>query len=280
MALSEDDKNLQFILIQKAALFVFNVKGYAGATMVEIAAKAGVNPATIYRFFSSKQKLFQSLQRPDLDFPDEQELILRQRIMQCALKAFSQKGYSAATMDEIAEAVGLSKPAVYFYYPSKEKLFSAVLENPVGFTLIEATMKKFLSDDEANLEGGLIQLAKTYLSLFQNAESVALLRIVLSEGMRNAEIASGFTEKIAGRGADNVAVYLNRFCSLKPEELHERIQALFGMLFSWGLVNVLFAQKSEIHEDEVEQAAREIVHLFIYGIRDSIRDMQRQEKSI
>lgn len=280
MSQNEDDKTTQTELIRYSALSVFNEKGYAGASMVEIAAKAGVNPATIYRFFSSKQELFQSLQRPDLDFPDEQEQNMRQRIMQCALQVFSQKGYSAATMDEIADAVGLSKPAVYFYYSSKEKLFSAVLENPVGFSLINASMKQFLSNDHADLETGLIKLAKTYLSLFQNAESVALLRIVLSEGMRNAEIASGFTEKIAGRGADNVAVYLSRFCSLKPEELHMRIQSFFGMLFSWGLVNVLFAQKSEIHEDEVEQAARETVHLFIYGIRDSIRDMQRKENSL
>lgn len=280
MSQNEDEKNIQAELIQKAALLIFNEKGYAGASMVEIASKAGVNPATIYRFFSSKQELFQSLQRPDLDFPDEQEQKMRERIMQSALQVFSHKGYSAATMDEIADAVGLSKPAVYFYYSSKEKLFSAVLENPVGFILIDASMKKFLSDDHADLEGGLIQLAKTYLSLFQNAESVALLRIVLSEGVRNAEIASGFTEKIAGRGADNVAVYLSRFCSLKPEELHVRIQSFFGMLFSWGLVNVLFAQKSEIHEDEVEQAARETVHLFIFGIRDSIRNMQRKENSL
>jgi AcrR family transcriptional regulator len=279
MAQKEGNKNIQTELIQKAALLVFNDKGYAGASMIEIAAKAGVNPATIYRFFSSKQELFQSLQRPDLDFPDEQEQQMRQRIMQSALGVFSQKGYSTATMDEIALAVGLSKPAVYFYYPSKEKLFLAVLENPVGFKMIEASMKQFLSDDHADLETGLIQLAKTYLALFQNQDSVALLKVVLSEGMRNAEIARGFVEKIVGRGSDNVTTFLGRFCTLTPEVLNVKIQAFFGMLFSWGLANVLLVQKSELRMEEVEHAARETVQLFIYGIHDSIRDVRSQENS-
>ena len=175
MSIIEIKKKQQIEKIEKAALTVFSEKGYAGASIAEIASRASMNPATIYRFFSSKQDLFQSLQRPDLDFPDEQEQQMRQRIIQCALQAFSQKGYSSATMDEIAEMANLSKPAVYFYYPSKEKLFSAVLENPVGFKLIEESLKQFLSEGHTDLETGLIQLAKTYLSLFQNADSVALL---------------------------------------------------------------------------------------------------------
>jgi AcrR family transcriptional regulator len=279
MTQKEEDKIFQIKRIQNAALMVFNDKGYSGTGMAEIAAKAGVNPATIYRFFNSKQELFQSLQRPDLDFPDEQEQQMRHRIMQSALQVFGQKGYSSATMDEIAEAVGLTKPAVYFYYPSKEKLFLAVLENPVGFSLIEASMKQFLSDDYADLETGLIQLAKTYLALFQNQDSVALLKVVLSEGMRNAEIARGFMEKIVGRGSDNVTTFLGRFCTLTPEVLRVKIQAFFGMLFSWGLTNVLLVQKSELRMEEVEHAARETVQLFIYGIHDSIRGAKIQENS-
>jgi TetR/AcrR family transcriptional regulator, mexJK operon transcriptional repressor len=277
MVKSVEDRSRQTENIQKAALMVFNEKGYTGASMVEIASKAGVNPATIYRFFITKQDLFQSLQRPDLDFPDEQEQKMRQRIIQSALEVFSQKGYSTTTMDEIADAVGLSKPAIYFYYPSKEKLFSAVLENPVGFKMIEASMKQFLSDSHADMESGLIHLAKTYLSLFQNAESLCMLKIVLSEGIHNREIAVGFTEKIVGRGSEVVAVYLSRFCTLDVEKLHFRIQTFFGMLFSWGLVNMVFAQKPELRQAEVDFAAREIVNEFIYGIRDSIKDTHTQE---
>lgn len=46
-------------------------------------------------------------------------------ITQAALQVFSQKGYAAASVDQIAAAAGIAKGTVYEYYPSKEKLYLA-----------------------------------------------------------------------------------------------------------------------------------------------------------
>jgi AcrR family transcriptional regulator len=45
------------VRITEAALSVFSVKGYAGATTREIAAAAGVNEVTLFRHFGNKAKL-------------------------------------------------------------------------------------------------------------------------------------------------------------------------------------------------------------------------------
>lgn len=50
-----------------------------------------------------------------------------QQIMDCAIQVFAQRGYSAASVDEIAELAGVSKPLVYLYLESKEGLFLACL---------------------------------------------------------------------------------------------------------------------------------------------------------
>jgi AcrR family transcriptional regulator len=50
-----------------------------------------------------------------------------QQIMDCAIRVFAQRGYSAASVDEIAELAGVSKPLVYLYLESKEGLFLACL---------------------------------------------------------------------------------------------------------------------------------------------------------
>lgn len=42
----------------KAAVTVFSEKGLRGATTREIAARAGVNPTTLFRLFRSKEKLY------------------------------------------------------------------------------------------------------------------------------------------------------------------------------------------------------------------------------
>jgi len=53
----------------------------------------------------------------------------RKTILQTAVKVFSEKGYQGATMDEVAKRLGVSKGAVYQYFPSKEALFQELCGN-------------------------------------------------------------------------------------------------------------------------------------------------------
>lgn len=49
-------------------------------------------------------------------------------LLAAAAETFAQRGFEAATMEEIAERVGLSKGALYYRYKSKEDLFFALLD--------------------------------------------------------------------------------------------------------------------------------------------------------
>ncbi|MFI1204081.1 TetR/AcrR family transcriptional regulator [Streptomyces sp. BHT-5-2] len=53
--------------------------------------------------------------------------VREQQMMDAAVRTFARRGYRAASMDEIAELAGVSKPLVYLYLNSKEDLFSAVI---------------------------------------------------------------------------------------------------------------------------------------------------------
>ncbi|MFE0132914.1 TetR/AcrR family transcriptional regulator [Streptomyces sp. NPDC059037] len=50
-----------------------------------------------------------------------------QQIIDVAVRVFAKRGYHAASVDEIAELAGISKPMVYLYLDSKEGLFLACL---------------------------------------------------------------------------------------------------------------------------------------------------------
>jgi TetR/AcrR family transcriptional regulator len=52
----------------------------------------------------------------------------RRRILAVAETQFGAKGYSGAHLQSIAKAVGVQKTALYYYFPSKRALYSAVLE--------------------------------------------------------------------------------------------------------------------------------------------------------
>lgn len=53
--------------------------------------------------------------------------VREQQMLDAAVEIFGRRGYTAASMDEIAELAGVSKPLVYLYLNSKEDLFTAVI---------------------------------------------------------------------------------------------------------------------------------------------------------
>ncbi|NBT31124.1 MAG: TetR family transcriptional regulator [Rhodobacteraceae bacterium] len=52
----------------------------------------------------------------------------RASILDAGLEVFSQYGFRGATLDQIAESAGLSKPNLLYYFPSKEAIHTALLD--------------------------------------------------------------------------------------------------------------------------------------------------------
>jgi AcrR family transcriptional regulator len=53
--------------------------------------------------------------------------VREQQILDAAVRVFSRRGYHSASMEEIADLAGLSKPMVYTYLGNKEEVFIACL---------------------------------------------------------------------------------------------------------------------------------------------------------
>ncbi len=54
---------------------------------------------------------------------------LRAEILSAAKNLFIQRGYHGLAMREIAETLGVTKPALYYHFKDKEELFLAMLES-------------------------------------------------------------------------------------------------------------------------------------------------------
>src|SRR5260370_35762909 len=58
----------------------------------------------------------------------------RTRILTAATEVFGEKGCRQATMDDVAKKLGVSKGALYLYFPSKEELFEEICRaEPLAF---------------------------------------------------------------------------------------------------------------------------------------------------
>jgi AcrR family transcriptional regulator len=60
-----------------------------------------------------------------------------EQTLEAAHVLFAERGYAAVTMDEIAAAVGVTKPLLYNYFGNKERLYIACMEE-AGDALIQA----------------------------------------------------------------------------------------------------------------------------------------------
>jgi AcrR family transcriptional regulator len=72
-------------------------------------------------------------------------------IDEAATEIFAERGYEAATMQEIARAAGVVASVIYDHYPSKRKLYVELLEQH-GRTLVEKTIR---APSEADFRGEL-----------------------------------------------------------------------------------------------------------------------------
>src|SRR5580692_562645 len=53
----------------------------------------------------------------------------REQLFAVALELFARRGYRATTMDDIAEAAGVTKPLVYQHFSSKRALYLELVDS-------------------------------------------------------------------------------------------------------------------------------------------------------
>jgi AcrR family transcriptional regulator len=108
--------------------------GLAGLSMDELAIRAGVSRATLYRLFGSQQHLLQEL---GLQPPPT----VRSRILDTALELVGRHGLAELSMDELAATAGVSRATLYRLVPGKEALFAELVRRFSPFEPIAAVLE-------------------------------------------------------------------------------------------------------------------------------------------
>jgi AcrR family transcriptional regulator len=62
----------------------------------------------------------------NVDFKSSDRILKKQLIIDAAVRIFHEKGYQAATLDDVARELGVTKAALYHYVSSKENLLSVI----------------------------------------------------------------------------------------------------------------------------------------------------------
>lgn len=91
----------------------------------------------------------------------EKKETTEQQILDAAKTVFQTKGMEGARMQEIADAAGINKAMLHYYYRSKEMLFEAVFKS--AFLLLAPQLNAILNDD-STIEEKIKNFSFNYVS--------------------------------------------------------------------------------------------------------------------
>ncbi len=104
----------------------------------------------------------------------------RRKILATASELFAQKGYFNVRMAEIAQRAGMSPGNIYWYFPGKEDVLKAILDD--FFTTFEATLAQSETSAGSALERLQLLLAGLIAILDQYGDRMAIFLSVLGHG--------------------------------------------------------------------------------------------------
>jgi AcrR family transcriptional regulator len=184
---------------------------------------------------------------PRLSFKNQAFKLRENAILDAATAVLSQKGYDLMTMDDVAGAVGISKPSLYKHFKSKEELVGEalirLLDGALDYvaaldpshsplqklsSLLEWALRvrldgglPFLPSTSPHVRDMLIRNVKYMLRVMKlNRQLEALVKQGQQQGQLNRELPSDvILFSYYARTCDPAVEYLQKYSKMETEDI-------------------------------------------------------------
>lgn len=207
------------------------------------------------------------MRRADRTAPYEDR---RAEILRVALGLFASKGTEGTGLREIAERIGVSQPALYHYFPSKEALVDAVIESWRQAAIAKQAAVTRRLEGATSLRQGLVVIGEGLMHLWHSPENEDFHRLIFSEMTRRGPLAQrlerDFIEPALHWAEDLFAtvIRLGKVRDLDPGLLAVQF---VGPLFMMGLWQKGHA--SERERDRFSQLQYQHIEVLLRGIEQA-----------
>ena len=185
-------------------------------------------------------------------YEDQRELILAQ-----AAALFARGGYPGTSMNQVAEACGLSKATLYHYYRDKYELLVSIADTHVSrLQGIVAVALAQADDPQGQLRALIARLVEEYANA-QNEHRV------LTEDVKFLE--PGDRERILAKEREVVTAFARVVALLRPDLRESAMSKPLTMLL-FGMVNWMFTWMKPQGALAYEDMAPVVADLFLGGL--------------
>jgi AcrR family transcriptional regulator len=188
---------------------------------------------------------------------------LRQQILSTAKNLFIQQGYHGLSMRQIAEALGVSKAALYYHFRDKEELLLAILDSYLDE--MEAELQRIQKEQT---EARQRIRAMVEMILLQPAEQRAVIRLSSQEmAQLSLPARQAFDRAYHQKFIDRIRMIFSE--GIQNGEL----RPVDPTVAAWALLGMMFPYFYPAHSSDLltsEEVAEHLVQIFLDGMAQPI----------
>lgn len=187
-------------------------------------------------------------------------------IIQAALDLFTEKGFAATRLDEVAKHAGVSKGTLYLYFDNKEALFKEVVQAMVLPELARA--EKEIQQYQGTATELLKQMVYQWWQAVGETHLCGLPKLVISEAGNFPELARFYNDHVVTRARMLIA----RIISLGVEKGEFRkcdIQLTARLLMAPVVYATIWKQSLQAFDDpnfDVHDLIDHHIEIFLNGL--------------
>lgn len=163
----------------------------------------------------------------------------KQQIISEATRLFSSRGYDKVTTKDLATSCGVSEPALYRYFPSKEAIYDVVLSSLESRLQVKELFDRL--ENEQDVEKLLFDLASHIFDFFRTNQDV--YRLMLYSTLGGHAKAKRIYRAVRGTYVDFLIRQLDRFAAsgqILPKNNEITGRCFVGMVFECALSGTLW----------------------------------------
>jgi AcrR family transcriptional regulator len=119
-------------------------------------------------------------------------------ILEAALDLFTERGFKATRLEDVASRAGLSKAAIYLYFKDKTSLLVALVQAMAGANINLAS--GMVAQHQGPVAPLLRQLLGFMAGRIDQSRMPDLMKLVISESRAHPEIGRFYLDNVIGKG--------------------------------------------------------------------------------
>jgi AcrR family transcriptional regulator len=186
----------------------------------------------------------------------------RRQLLDVAVEVFASRGFHGTSMDEVAEAAGVTKPVLYQHFPSKRRLYLELLDD-VGSRLVDAVTGAVSAES-----GPRQQVEAGFAAYFRFvARHTSAFNLLFGSGGRRDEEFADMVRTVEDRMAGSVAALIEADIDADHRQILGYGIVGLAETTSRHWVSGAGARGAPITDEEADRLARRIADLAWAGLR-------------